>query len=405
MLKTLPLLALTAFAAAVSGRSDDLPGVPASTNIPGQNYPRILPDRRVVFSIKAPKAESLTFGVADKPYPAVRDANGVWTVTTDPQVPGFHYYWIVTDGRSFSDPASETFYGYGRESSGIEIPETGVDYYNIKDVPHGEIREHWYFAKTTSEWRRALVYTPPGYDSDPRARYPVLYLQHGSGEDETGWPKQGRVNFILDNLIAEGKAKPMLIVMETGYAHKPGEPNLGLGPPPPSPQGAPPAPWDLGKIFQTYEEVMINDLIPAIDSAYRTQPGRKNRALAGLSMGGMQAFQIGLSHLDQFDYLGGFSGGGGGSGGPVDLKSSHGGVMANPEAFNQQVRVVFLGIGTAESERMLKSVQGYHDALQAAGINHVYYQSPGTAHEWLTWRRDLHEFAPLLFQNSPPNQP
>jgi enterochelin esterase family protein len=398
MIKILPLLAIVALAVAVPARSADLPGVPAATNIPGQDYPRILPDLRVIFRIKAPNAQSISFGVADKPYPAVRDANGVWTATTDPQVPGFHYYWIVTDGRSYSDPASETFYGYGRESSGIEIPETGVDYSNAKDVPHGEIREHWYYAKTTSEWRRAIIYTPPGYDTDRSTRYPVLYLQHGSGEDETGWSKQGRVNFILDNLIAEGKAKPMLIVMETGYAHKPGEPNLGLGPPP-QPKGTPPAPWDLSKMFMTYEEVMVNDLIPAIDAAYRTKPGRENRAIAGLSMGGMQAFQIGLSHLDRFDYIGGFSGAGGGAGGPMDLKLAHGGAMADPDAFNRKVRVVFLGIGTAEPERMLKSVQGYHDALKAAGIDHVFYQSPGTAHEWLTWRRDLHEFAPLLFRN------
>jgi len=405
MKKISTLVAIIGLAAAVPGRSGDLPGVPASTNIPGQNYPRILPDLRVVFSVNAPAAQSIIFGVAERRYPAVRDANGIWTATTDPQMPGFHYYWIVIDGRSLDDPASETFYGYGRESSGIEIPEAGVDYYDAKNVPHGEIREHWYYAKTTSEWRRAFVYTPPGYDADTSTRYPVLYLQHGSGEDERGWPMQGRVNFILDNLIAEQKAKPMLIVMETGYAHKPGEPNMGLGPPP-QPKGAPPAPWDLGKLFMPFEEVMVNDLIPAIDSAYRTLPDREHRAIAGLSMGGMQAFQIGLSHLDLFDYLGGFSGGGGGAGGPVDLKTAHGGVMADADAFNRRVRVVFLGIGTAEPERMLRSVQGYHDALQAAGIKHVFYESPGTAHEWLTWRRDLHEFAPLLFRDEkPPRKP
>ena len=407
------------------GRADDapaapvLPGVPASTNVRGAEYPRILPDNRVVFRIKAPDAQKVQFDLA-KTYLAERDAGGFWTATTNPIVPGFHYYWLVVDGVRLNDPASETFYGVGKQSSGIEIPEAGVDYYSPKDVPHGEVRERWYHSSVTGAWRRFFVYTPPDYDTNRDARYPVLYLQHGGGEDERGWVVQGRVSQIMDNLIAEGKAKPMLIVMEQGYARKPGEPEVPLRPPAgllapapaPAPAGgasapavpvppppAPPIPPDFGRMFATVEEVFIKDLIPLVDSTYRTLPDRAHRAMAGLSMGGMQTFIITHKHLDLFAYIGGFSGAGGGFGGTAfDAKTAHNGVMADAAAFNAQVRLLWIGIGTVEPPRMYASVKNYHDALTAAGIRHVYYESPGTAHEWLTWRRSLHEFAPLLFR-------
>jgi enterochelin esterase-like enzyme len=206
---------------------------------------------------------------------------------------------------------------------------------------------------------------------------------------------QGRVSQIMDNLIAEKKAKPMLIVMEKGYARKPGEPEVPLRPP----SGTNSAPRDFSRMFSTVEEVFIKDLIPMIDRTYRTKPDCEHRAMAGLSMGGMQTFIIGLKNLDQFAYLGGFSGAGGGfGGGTFDPKTSHGGVMADPKAFNEKVRVLFMSIGTSEGERMYNSVKKYRDAVDAAGIKNVYYESPGTSHEWLTWRRSLREFAPLLFQ-------
>jgi enterochelin esterase-like enzyme len=267
-------------------------------------------------------------------------------------------------------------------------------------VPHGEVRERWYYSKTTQAWRRIFVYTPPGYDTDRETRYPVLYLQHGAGEDERGWPNQGRVGFILDNVIAERKAKPMLVVMEQGYARRPGD----AAPSPPRP-AAPgqnrPAFRDFSRLFAAFEEVMVNDLIPMIDATYRTIPDREHRAMAGLSMGGMQTFQIGLKHLDLFAHLGGFSGAGGGFGGaPFDPKTAHKGVLADAGAFNKKVRLVWLGVGTDEG-RMYEGIKSYHEALDKAGIKHVYYESPGTAHEWQTWRRCLHEFAPLLFVSAP----
>ena len=359
----------------------------------------------MTFRIKAPDAQKVVFGFFDSQrYPAEKDANGFWTATTNPQVPGFHYYRVFIDGAEVNDPASETFYGTGKQTSGIEIPEKGVDYYLPKDVPHGEVRERWYHSQTTQEWRRIFVYTPPAYDTDRATRYPVLYLQHGAGEDERGWSNQGRVGFILDNLLAERKAKPMIVVMERGYARRPGE-----EPPSPAPPPRPAAPGqnaprrpDFGRMISAFDDVMVKDLIPMIDATYRTISDRDNRAMAGLSMGGMQTFQVTLKHLDLFAYIGGFSGAGGGFGGvPFDPKTAHNGVMADASEFNRKVRLLWLGIGTAEPERMYKSVKNYHEALEKAGIKHAYYESPGTSHEWLTWRRCLHEFAPLLFLTAP----
>jgi enterochelin esterase-like enzyme len=389
----LPLLLAAAPGQAEASKPADTN--PAPSNIRGAEYPRIHADLRVTFRIKGPTAQKVEFGFfgfdGGKRYPAQKSEDGFWTATTDPLVPGFHYYRVFIDGVEVNDPASETFYGTGKETSGIEIPEKGVDFYLPKDVPHGEVRERWYHSKTTEQWRRIFVYTPPGYDGNRDTRYPVLYLQHGAGEDERGWSNQGRVSFIMDNLIAERKARPMLVVMEQGYARKPGETTA---------PARPGAPRDFSRAFAAFEEVMVKDLIPMIDATYRTIPDRENRAMAGLSMGGMQTFQIGLKHLDLFAYLGGFSGGGGGFGGqPFDPKTAHNGVMADAGEFNRKVRLLWLGIGTAEG-RMYEGIKNYHEALTKAGIKHAYYESSGTAHEWLTWRRCLHEFAPLLFASA-----
>src|SRR3954452_5525969 len=382
-------------------------GTAASTNIRGAEYPRILDDLRVTFRIKAPDAQKVEFGFFDNTrYTATKDADGFWTATTtDPVVPGFHYYRMWIDGVQVNDPASQTFYGTGKDTSGIEVPEKGIDYSLPKDVPHGEVRERWYFSKTTQNWRRIFVYTPPGYDTDRETRYPVLYLQHGGGEDETGWPNQGRMAFIMDNLIAAKKAMPMLVVMEQGYARRPGETAPAPAPPQPAAPGQSPPPRpDMSRMFTAFEDVMVKDLIPMIDSTYRTVPDRDHRAMAGLSMGGMQTFLIGLKHMDTFAYLGGFSGRGGGFGGAgFDPKTSHGGVMADADDFNKKMKLIWLGIGTTEPQRMYESVKNYHEALDKAGIKNTYYESPGTSHEWLTWRRCLNEFAPLLFAQQAPS--
>ena len=399
LLKTLTLLLL-----ATPLLAEDTPGVPASTNVRGAEYPRILSDNRVVFRIKAPQAQRVQFNLG-RTYLAEKGEDGFWTATSEPQAPGFHYYWLVIDGVYVNDPASESFYGVSKQSSGIEIPEKGVDFYLPKDVPHGEIRERWYHSATTDSWRRMFVYTPPGYDTNAGTRYPVLYLQHGGGEDERGWPNQGHVNHIMDNLIAAGTASPMIIVMDQGYARKPGEPQVPLAPPPAQKKvdGAAPAPAiprDFNRMFGALEEVFMKEIIPLVDSTYRTIPDRDHRAMAGLSMGGMQTFNITLKNLDSFAYIGGFSGAGGGFGGAAfDARTAHNGVMADADAFNRRVKLVFLGIGTTEAKNMYDGVKNYHEGLTAAGIRNVYYESPGTAHEWQTWRRCLREFAPLLFKN------
>lgn len=390
------LLALLSLARVGQSQTPPTPitdSVPSPTNIGGAEYPRVTPDLRVIFRIKAPDAQKIEFNLG-KRYAAEKDAQGFWTATTDPQAPGFHYYWLVIDGVQVNDPGSETFYGTGKQTSGIEVPEKGVDYYLPKEVPHGDVRERWYHSNTTGEWRRIYLYTPPGYDTNRDTRYPVLYLQHGAGEDERGWSNQGHVGFIMDNLIAERKARPMLVVMERGYARKAGE-----TPAPPRPNGGQPAPPDINRFVSAFDEVETKDLIPYIDTNFRTIADRDHRALAGLSMGGMQSYIIGLNHLDLFSYIGGFSGAGGGfGGGAFDPKTAHKGVMADTDAFNKRVHLLFLSIGTAEPQRMQDSVRNYHDNLTKAGIKTAFYESPGTSHEWLTWRRSLHEFAPMLFR-------
>src|ERR1035438_5120649 len=209
-MKAILLLSTLACAFCWGQAADD--SKPASTNIMGQEYPRVHADHRVTFRLRAPDAQKVQVHIGSTDYPMEKAADGTWTGTVPPQVVGFHYYYLIVDGVQVNDPASEAFYGVSRESSGIEIPEKGVDYYDAKDVPHGDVRSHWYFSKVTNGWRQCYIYTPPDYDKNVKARYPVLYLLHGGGEDQRGWVIQGRVNFILDNLIAAKKAKPMLIV-------------------------------------------------------------------------------------------------------------------------------------------------------------------------------------------------
>jgi enterochelin esterase family protein len=358
---------------------------PAATNVMGAAYPRVLADHSAAFQIKAPAAKSMDVDIAHNKYPMTRDADGVWSVTTPPIVEGFHYYALDADGVRMNDPGSHTYFGTSMDASGIEIPEDGVSYYLAKDVPHGDVRIRTYHSKVTGLWRRCFIYTPPDYDANTSARYPVLYLQHGSGEDETGWIFQGHANLILDNLIAEKKAVPMLIVMDNGYASRPSGP---FGPPPAA-----------GGDFTAFDDVMIKDVIPMIDSTFRTIPDRDHRAAAGLSMGANQALHLGTGHLDTFAYLAGFSGTMNGlSGDPLDPATAFGGIFKDGAPFNQKVKLLWLGMGTEEPDFFHKSIGAFRAMLDRAGINYVYFSSPGTAHEWLTWRRDLNDFAPRIFQ-------
>lgn len=409
MRKTLLLAALVCAAASHAWAQPPSDCKPNALNIPNAPYPCVFPDNRVMFRVNAPDAQKVTVRLGAG-FGMTKGPDGLWYVTTSPLVIGFHYYTIAIDGAVVSDPATRTFFGSGFDNSAIEIPDPDAAFYTHKDVPRGQVRQRWYLSKVTGKWRRAFIYTPPDYEASTK-KYPVLYLMHGWGENEQGWHTQGHVDVIMDNLLAEQKAKPMIIVMDNLNAVKPGESAALYGArgsltqavyEPPPPPGAPPAAGRgaaggrgaMGPLSSSvFSEVMFTDLIPMVERTFRVAPGRENRAMAGLSMGGMQTFTTVLGNLDQFAYLGGFSGSGGGRGG-FDPKTSSNGVYADAAAFNAKVKLLFLGIGGAEGQ----GTKTFSDQLTQAGITNVYYESPGTAHEWLTWRRCFREFAPRLFR-------
>ena len=371
---------------------------PSATNVWGADYPKVDSTGRVQVRIKAPDASKVRLNFWSGPKVDMeKQSDGFWTVTTTPLVPGFHYYTVIVDGAEVADPGTHGYFGGGKDASGVEVPEPGSTYYSAQDVPHGQVREVWYNSKVTGTWRHALVYLPPNYDTQTKVRYPVLYLQHGGGEDETGWIRQAHANFILDNLIAAKSCKSMIVVMAYGYARRAGEvpPDL-TG----KPFGSPEMMKAMQDMFAAFEDDLTQVLIPYVDFTFRTVADRDHRAMAGLSMGGMQAFQITLDHLDLFSYIGGFSGAGGMllfANRNLDPKTDFNGAFADPAAFAKKVHLLWLGVGTKEPERMRAGIQKLHTSLDDANIKHVFYESPGTDHEWQTWRRDLKDFAPRLF--------
>ena len=362
---------------------------PASSNQPDKQYPQVNSERRVKAGIIAPQAQKVQLDIGGRRYDLTRDEKGLWTGISDPQDEGFHYYQLNIDGAQVPDPGSLFFYGASRWGSGIEIPAKDQDFFALKNVPHGQVREHLYFSKITEAWRRCFVYTPPDYDKNPDARYPVLYLQHGMGEDETGWAVQGKANLILDNLIAEKKAVPMIIVIDKGYATIP-----SLTPA----QNAKPPARGAGGI-SAFEQVLIKEIIPMIDAEYRTLSDREHRGMAGLSMGANQTIQITMNNLNIFSYIGGFSGTSNFPGTePIDPATFSDGKFKDGAVLNRQIKLFWLGLGTKEPSPFPGSVGAFRTMLDKAGVKYIYYESPGTAHEWLTWRRDLFQFAQLLFK-------
>jgi enterochelin esterase-like enzyme len=326
---------------------------PSTTNVWAAEYPRIDSTGRVQIRVKALDATKVRLNFWSGPKVDMeKQQDGFWTVTTAPLVPGFHYYTLIIDGAEVSDPNTHAFFGGGKPASGVEVPELGSTYYSVQDVPHGQVREVWYSSKVTGSWRHALVYLPPDYDTKTKVRYPVLYLQHGAGEDETGWVRQGNANFILDNLIAAKSCKPMIVVMAYGYAHRAGEAPVDLFA---KGFGSPEMLKAMQDMAAAFEDDVTQALIPYIDSTFRTLPDREHRAMAGLSMGGMQTFQITLDHLDLFSYIGGFSGAGGMlvlGNRKLDPKTDYNGVFADPAAFGKKVHSLWIGVGTNEPERM-----------------------------------------------------
>ena len=337
-------------------------------------------DLRMTFRIKAPDARSVAieFGKPEGPergervYPMVKGDDGAWSVTTEPVRPGFHYYNVLIDGFACADPAAPSYYGWGYWCSGVDIPDPSLPEAEARNVPHGGVRMHWYHSAITGAERRCMVYTPPGYDANLETRYPVFYLQHGSGEAEMSWPGQGRANVILDNLLAAGKARPMLVVMDNGYA-----------PPPGVPANA--------REQNRFAEVVVKELVPEIDRAFRTMADREHRAIAGLSMGAGQALNIGLNNLDLFASVCALSGGGR----SFDPATSYGGLFADPAKANGRLKLLWIGCGRQDGG--FAGAQGMHQRLESLGVRHVWYECEGS-HDWGVWRRHLVELAKVLFK-------
>ena len=349
---------------------------PAVTNQPGKEYPQVNSEGRVRASISAPGAHKVQLDISAVKYDLTKDENGVWTGESEPQDEGFHYYQLWIDGAAVPDPNSLYYYGAMRWGSGIEIPAHDEDIYALKNVTHGQVREIFFPSKSTNTSLRAFVYTPPDYEMNLNERYPVLYLQHGWGENEYGWPNQGKANLIMDNLIASGKTKPFIIVMTYGMTN-----DVKMG-------GL--RNFDI-KPFQT---VLVDELIPYIDANFRTLTDQPNRAMAGLSMGGFETKLITLKNLDIFSHIGLFSGG------SISLDD-----INNTPGFKEKVKLVFVSYGGREIENIKKGGMNFGgnpevntDAISKDGINTHFYVSPNTAHEWQSWRRSLHEFAQLLFK-------
>lgn len=352
------------------GIADDFQ--PASTNQPGRNYPQVNSQGRVKFRIVAPEAKTVGVTFRDSTE-FVKGEDGAWIGYTRPLDEGFHYYAIKIDGAEVPDPNSQYFFGANRWGSAVEVPAHDRDFYAAKNVPHGQVREILFHSNSTNSERRAFVYTPPDYDQSPQKRYPVLYLQHGYGENEYGWSVQGHAGLVMDNLFAEQKIAHFIIVMTYGMTN-----DVRMG-------GM--RDFDI----QPFQTVLCDELIPYVDAHFRTLADQPNRAMAGLSMGGMETKTITLKKPELFSHIGLFSGG------SISIDD-----IKDLEQFKKQNRLVFVSYGGHEvgggGPRRGGDPKANVEALKNAGINAVYYVSPKTGHEWQSWRRSLREFAPLLFR-------
>lgn len=366
--------------AGLNGFSQTETGMAASTNINKNQCPCILPNNNVVFQVKAPDAQKAQIDLG-KLYDMQKGEDGIWSVQTDPIEPGFHYYSLVIDGVAVCDPASQTFYGMGRMASGIDIPEEGVDFYEIKDVPHGALSSKYYYSEVTKSWRRLFVYTPPGYFENTNENYPVVYIQHGGGEDETGWSVQGKADIILDNLIAEGKAKPMLVVIANGNVSsgRGGYSSAGMA---------------------AFKEEMTKNIVPFIDYTFRTKADAEDRAICGLSMGGGQAFYVGLESLDVFHSVGVFSSGIFGGirnpfGTEFDAEKEIPGLLSKSADFNKQLDLFYISCG--QQDPRIEFTKKAVTTMKEHGLEVEFNSFPGN-HEWQVWRKSLHDFASRVFK-------
>ena len=351
-------------------------GAPAVSNVRSAKFPQILPDNRVMFKVKAADAQKVQVDLGKK-YDMIKDAEGFWSVTTDTISEGFHYYSLVIDGVALADPASEAFYGMGRMAAGIEIPSRNGEFYALKDVPHGEVRMKRYYSSVFNSWRRFYIYTPADYDQNTSEKYPVLYLLHGGGEDERGWSTQGKTDLILDNLIAEKKAKPMLVVMMDGNVGAGGIANFGE------------------RTLLQFENELKNVVIPFVEKNYRASTESKDRALAGLSMGGLQTLHAGIRNHQLFSYLGVFSSGWFANN-PTLSDPQYKFMKDNATAINTNVKLLWVAMGGKE-DIAYNNCNVMLGKFKEMNINHTYSEYPG-GHTWPVWRNNLYKFAPLLFR-------
>ena len=367
---------------------------PASSNQDNKQYPMVNSSRQVRAQVLAPEATKVGLDIAGKIYTMTKDENGVWTGTSAPQDPGFHYYQLNIDGASVPDPTSLYYYGASRWGSGIEVPSDDQDFWQVKNVPQGTMSEVFYYSSYTEQMRRCFVYLPNEYYTNPTKKFPVLYLQHGMGENEYSWPYQGHTAQIMDNLIAEKKAVPCIVVMDNGLsARKAGAQGGfgGFGGQRPQGQGAgqggqrPQGGFGgFGGFAEDFKQVLFNDIMPMVEKNYRVIADPEHRAYAGLSMGGMQAREVTLANPGKFAYVGSFSSGAW----SVDQ-------VKNSEGFAQKTKLLFMSGGGKENMGCVEAAKNIKEQL---GMNAVGYESEGTAHEFHTWRRSLYQFAQLLFK-------
>lgn len=364
---------------------------PTATTQSGKQYPQVNSEGRVRVSIAAPNAKLVQLDIGAKKYDLVKDTAGVWIGESAPQDEGFHYYQLNVDGASVPDPASLYYYGASRWGSGIEVPAKDQEKYALRDVPHGQLVKQHYYSKASNKVRPVFVYTPPGYENDNKKKYPVLYLQHGMGENETGWGNQGFANLIMDNLIADGKSLPFIIVMENSSVNM-----AGMRRPQPAPVGSPqpaqgsgasnaPRPGAGVNFAAEFEKILLGDLIPFIEKNYRVIAKPEKRAMAGLSMGGMQTRSLVISNPEEFAYVGMFSSG-------TFVPSE----ITNLDAFKKNGKLVFMSFGGREGGAA--RIPAAAEEWNKSGIKSVTYVSPETGHEWQSWRRSLYEFAQFLFK-------